>query len=155
MNAESIIKGRTAGLIVSLMLQEAGYSVLRYGYEGIPESLAQIGTLKKQKLLNLLTSTPHFVVTDKKREEVFLLGVKFQGESTSGKNIPWGFAELLNFWPYADLFIVRTTEPFFLALARRQEDGDIKAVPLAETKSFKVSAELIKKYGQLARKFLA
>ena len=153
MNAESIIKGRMAGLIVSLMLQEAGYSVFRYGYEGIPETLAQIGTLKKKNTLNLLASTPHFVVTDKKREEVFLVGIKFQAEGASGRSIPWGLAELVKFWPYADLLVVRTVAPFFFVL-QQKEGCAIKTIPLNEG-VLKVSSELIKKYGQLARKFLA
>jgi len=155
MNAESIIKGRTAGLIVSLMFQEGGYSVLRYGYEGVPEALVQIGSLKKQKVLELLASTPHFVITDKKKGDIFLVSVKFQGDDKSGRSIAQGFTELAKFWPYSELIIVRPKEPFFFSVNHTQRETKIKHTPLKEVGTFKISAELIRKYGQIARKFLA
>lgn len=41
--SERVLKGRVAETIVSEMLQDAGYFVYRFGYEGILQSLTQRG----------------------------------------------------------------------------------------------------------------
>lgn len=153
MNAESIIKGRTAGLIVSLMLQESGYSVFRYGYEGAAEALAQVGGLKKAKILELVTSTPHFVVADQKQGATILIGVRFQGDASSGRNIPWGYGKIADYWPDSHLLVVRTDEPYFFIVVEKNDD--LKLMPLKKAGLFKLKDEQIKKYGHLARKFLS
>lgn len=153
MQPESIIKGRIAGLIVSLMFQEAGYTVFRYGYEGVPESLAQIGNLEKRKALDLILNTPHFTIVDKKEGETFLVGVRFQGSSTSGRNIPYGYEKMIQLWPVANLIVVQTTDPYFFIL--KEGGGKLQKVPLVDAKLFKVGKVQIKKYGLIARKFLS
>ena len=138
-------------MLVNLMLQEAGYSVFRYGYEGVSESLAQIGTLKKRKILEFVNSTPHFVVVDKKKESICLITVKFQGKAASGRNIPSGYERMTKFWP-AYLIVVRTSSPYFFLV---DEEGEkLKMIPLGKSKVFEVKENKIKKYGQLTRKFL-
>ena len=153
MNVESIIKGRIAGLVVSLMFQEAGYFVFRYGYEGIAGSLVQVGKLKKQKVLELLDSTPHFVVADREQGRIFLISVRFYGSVSSGRNIPWGYGELAGHWPEAYLLTVRANSPYFGIVTK--DGGRLRIVPLGEAGIFKIKTDEIKKYGRIARKFLA
>ena len=152
MVAENIIKGRIAGLIVSLMLQESGYIVLRYGFEGVPEIISQLGTLKKHKSLNLLRSTPQFVILDPKKETI-LLSVRYQGERASGRNVSRMASELSDFWPYTCAILVRQKFPFFY-LVDVGSDEKLTTTPLYKSKVIKVNEPTIKKYGILIRKFL-
>jgi hypothetical protein len=152
MNAESLIKGRVAGLIVGLLFEEAGYTVIRYGYEGAPEALAKVGELKKGKILEVLSSTPHFVVADKERGETHLVSVRFQGDMASGRSLVWGYGKATEHWPGSEIIIVRPSPPHFFIIGEGK--GGLKLIPIPESKTFRVKGELIKKYGQLARKFL-
>ena len=156
MNPESVIKGRISETIVGLMLEEAGYSIFRYGYENMPQGLIQSCLPRIGKGLpatERILTTPTFVIIGKKDKTNFIK-VKFQKDTKSGGSVKWGAEKLAYYWPETDLIVVKPKPPYFLIVNVMDLFHGKKMTPLKESASFAVGEDTIRKYGALIRKFL-
>ena len=145
MNNESLIKSRIAALIVNLMLQESGYTVIPYGSDSILGRLIQIEIDKKSKISRILLNMPTFIVIGKNKEPI-LLKIKFRGKNKTGRSIDWGCKQINEYWPDALMIIATNTEPYFYLVMKDQ------VIPL-EKSIFNVNKKTSDKFARLVKKF--
>ncbi|HDZ54467.1 MAG TPA: hypothetical protein ENI19_03605 [Candidatus Nealsonbacteria bacterium] len=153
MNFESIIKGRIASIITSLMFQDADYLVVNYGHESIPDRLVQLGVSKDGKAAEVLLTSPSFIVMNKKDRSVNLLQIRYQGEGASGRNIIWRYEKMQRYWPGSHLLLVRPRKPYFFIMTVTKNGP--KPIPLIDSKIFNVDKGIVLKFGQFVKKFLS
>jgi len=153
MSPENIIKGRIASTIVSLMFQEANYLVINYGYENFTSYLIQLGISRESQVAKRLIATPSFILVNKKDGLVSLLQVKYQHTSASGRNIDWGYKKLQEYWPSGHLLLVHPRKPYFFLVTITQKG--LVALPLLDSKVFKIDKNVILRFGPIVKKFLS
>ena len=151
MNTENIIKGRISNLIVSLMLQEANYLTLPYN--DTSNFLIQSGMSKIEKIGKKIRATPSLLIMNKNNGSTFLLHVKYQGIGSRGRNVDWGYKQLVEYWPESKLILVRSQKPYFLLISETQKG--LKALPVIESDFLKLDQKLVEKYGKVVKKFLS
>jgi len=154
MNPESLIKGKIAAYIVSLMLQEANYIVVNYGLDGIPDHLIQLGLSKERtRAIDIQLSTPSIIVMNKRTGEIILIKVKFVGSNGTGRNVTWGLKTLKKNWPESRMIVV-TSKPSFYISTVNTKKGEQETILLKKDNMFSIDAGVVNKYGKLVRKFL-
>jgi len=146
MNAESLIKSRIAGFIVSLMLQESGYTIIPYGSDYILERLIQAGITKHSKVSKILLNMPTFVIVNKNKEPIFLK-IRFRGKNKSGRNIDWGNRQINQYWFNAHMVVVTNEKPYFYLVKGESTVPLIKSV-------FNINKKTHDKFVRLVEKFL-
>lgn len=152
MSLENIIKGRIASIIVGLMFKDADYLVINYGHESFPGYLVQLDASKDDKIAKRLRTTPSFILVNKKDHSVALLQVKYQSAGASGRNVDWGYKKIQQYWSGGHLLLVRPRKPYFFLMAETKKG--LKALPLLDSKIFRIDKKSIFKFGQLIKKFL-
>lgn len=153
--AYRLLKGRIAETIICDMLQESGYFVYRFGYEGILQSLVQKG-LPKMKNGSIETdkirTMPDFIVMDKEGNVSFV-EVKFRSKSEVDFGLKNWIYKTNNYWPESKIIMVKPTEPYFMISSIEEFIKTIKFHPLSENKYFKIDDKLIANYQKLVRKY--
>jgi Holliday junction resolvase-like predicted endonuclease len=153
MKPESVVKGRIAETIVCEMLKEAGYSVYRFGYEGILQNFTQKGLpkMKKGDIKDKLGTMPDFIVMDKKGDVSFI-EVKYSSSVEKLEYLKEWLRKATKYWPEAKLILVIPQEPFFIISTLK---GWLKGnvFPLERDKFIKVDKSLIEQYSSLVKKY--
>lgn len=146
---EALVKGRLAEHLVELLLTDAGYKVVRISQEGLLINISrEDAVLNKSKAAGRLTTAPSFAVFDRKGVQVALIKVKFRGAESSGRNVAHGIAQLLAYWPEAELVIVSPEAPNFRRVQVDQLEESIDALfP-------RVKKTALSGFGRLVEKFL-
>lgn len=155
MEPENILKGRIAETIVSEMLQEAGYFVYRFGYEGILQSLTQRGLPEMKENdygAEKVRTMPDFIAMNK-TGEVFFVEVKFRSTDKLEKETMTLIAKTARHWPEARMLFVKPKEPHFLISRAKDWIKKEKLYPLEKEKFLKVNLKIIEKYGNLVKKY--
>ena len=147
MNVESLIKSRIAGLIVNLMLQESGYTIVPYSSDDILGRLVQARISKESKVSKILLNMPTFIIIGKNKEPI-LLKVKFKGKNKTGRNIDWGYKQINEYWPNTYMVIVTNKDPYFYLTEKDQ------IIPL-EKSVFSINKKTSDKFARLVEKFLS
>ncbi|MFQ5846625.1 MAG: hypothetical protein ACE5IQ_03010 [Candidatus Methylomirabilales bacterium] len=151
---ESLLRGRMAETIVSEMLQDGGYFVYRFGYEGILQSLVQRGLPRMNKgdiEAEKIRTMPDFIVM--KNGDVSFVEVKFRSGNGLAESLKeWG-TRAAKYWPEARLIIVRPYEPHFSisTVERFAQTGEL--YPLVEDRVIAIDGEIIKQYEELICKY--
>lgn len=152
--SENMVKARIAETIVSEMLQDGGYFVYRFGYEGILQSLIQRGLPKMNKgdiEAEKIRTMPDFVVM--KDGDVSFVEVKFRSGNGIGDGLKeWG-RKATKYWPEARLIVVRPDGPHFSISTVRQFARTGKLYPLAQDRYLSVDSEVIERYADLVCKY--
>ena len=152
--SENMVKARIAETIVSEMLQDGGYFVYRFGYEGILQSLIQRGLPKMNKgdiEAEKIRTMPDFVVM--KDGDVSFVEVKFRSGNGIGDGLKeWG-EKAAKFWPEARLIVVRPCEPYFSISTVEQFAQTGELFPLVENRDIAMDGEIIKRYEELVSKY--
>jgi hypothetical protein len=152
--SERVLKGRVAETIVSEMLQDAGYFVYRFGYEGILQSLTQRGLPKMNEgdlEAEKVRTMPDFIVM--KDGDVSFIEVKFRsGDGRDQSLLEWA-KKAVKYWPEARLILVRPEEPYFSISTLKQFARTGKLFPLEQDRYIKVGKEIIQQYSDLVAKY--
>ena len=152
--SENIVKGRIAETIVSEMLQDGGYFVYRFGYEGILQSLSQRGLPKMNKgdiEAEKIRTMPDFVVM--KDGDVSFIEVKFRSHNGFDEALrEWG-RKATKYWPEARLIVVRPDEPHFSISTVEQFAQTGELYPLADDRDISIDGEIIERYEELVSKY--
>lgn len=155
-NPENIIKGRIAETIVSEMLQDAGYYVYRFGYEGILQSLIQRGLprmLESDREAEIIRIMPDFIVMTKDGDVSFV-EVKFRASDKLEKETEQMILKIANHWPDARILFVKPKKPHFLIVRAQDFARKRTLYPLEREKFLKVGQKSIQKYEKLVEKYL-
>ena len=155
-NPENIIKGRIAETIVSEMLQDAGYYVYRFGYEGILQSLIQRGLprmLENDRQAEIVRIMPDFIVMTKEGDVSFV-EVKFRTSDILEKETEERILKTARYWPDARMLFVKPKKPHFLIVRAQDYAKRYTFYPLEREKFLKVSIKSIQKYEKLVEKYL-
>ena len=155
MYQENILKGRIAETIVSEMLQEAGYFVYRFGYEGLLQSFAQRGLPKMKKgdiEADKVRSMPDFIVMDKEGDVSFV-EVKFRARRELNEEFRERIGRASKYWPEAKLLVVYPSEPCFMISSFPAFARTGKLYPLEQDKFLRVEKNLITRYSELVKKY--
>lgn len=151
-----MIKGRVAETIVSEMLQDAGYYVYRFGYEGILQSLSQRGLprmLEGDREAEIVRTMPDFIVMTKEGDVSFV-EVKFRSSDKLEKETEQVILKTANHWPDARILLVKPRKPHFLVIRAQDFRKKRTLYPLEREKFLKVSQRSIQKYEKLVEKYL-
>jgi len=153
---DRIIRGRTAENIVSEMLREAGYSVYRFGYEGILQNFAQKG-LPRMKARTVpaekIRSMPDFIVMNKDGD-VFFIEVKYRNNGEEDQYFKEWLRKAVKYWPEAKILLLHPYEPCFQISTIFDYAKTGKLYPLERDKFLKVSKKLVADYGDLISRYL-
>ncbi len=153
----NLIKGRIAENIVSEMLQEAGYFVYRFGYEGVLQSLTQKG-LPKMKLNTIpaqkIRTMPDFIVMDKEGN-VFFVEVKFRSNGEKDPIFKEWLKRAVRYWPEAKLLLVHLHEPYFQISTILDYMKCNKLYPLDRDRFLSVDKQFLVKYSKLIGKYMS
>lgn len=155
--SERVIRGRIGENIVSEMLQEAGYFVYRFGYEGILQSLIQKG-LPKMKANTVpaekIRTMPDFIVMNKEGD-VFFIEVKYRTSGQDDGYFKRWLEKAVCHWPEAKILLLHPYEPSFQISTIADYAKTGKLYPLERDKFLKVSGSLTRRYSGVVRKYLA
>ena len=154
-NSNNIIKGRIAETIVSEMLQEAGYFVYRFGYEGILQSLIQkeLPKMRKDSIVAIKIKTmPDFIIMDK-CGEVFFIEVKYRSNKENDGYFKEWLKKAARYWPEAKLLLVHPYEPYFQISTIFDYTKTGKLYPLEKDKFLRVDKILLKRYTELLNRY--
>ena len=153
---DRIIRGRTAENILSEMLREAGYSVYRFGYEGILQNFAQKG-LPRMKAKTVpaekIRSMPDFIVMNKEGD-VFFIEVKYRHNGENDQYFKEWLRKAVKYWPEAKVLLLHPYEPCFQISTIIDYVKTKKFYPLEQDKFIKVSKSLVVQYGEMVKKYL-
>ncbi|MBI4992489.1 MAG: hypothetical protein HZB99_04735 [Candidatus Harrisonbacteria bacterium] len=151
-----VLKGRIAETIVSEMLQEAGYFVYRFGYEGILQSLVQKGLPKMKSgsiVAEKIRTMPDFIVMAKS-SEVFFVEVKYRTSQEIDQALKDWLQKANKYWPEAKLLLIHPSQPHFLISTIKDLVRTEKFYALERDKFLKVDKKLITSYTELVKKYL-
>jgi len=151
-----VLKGRIAETIVSEMLQEAGYFVYRFGYEGILQSLIQEGLPKMRSdsvVAEKIRTMPDFIVMNK-AGDVFFIEVKYRSSIENDQSFKDWVRKANKRWPEAKLILVHPYEPYFQISTIFDYAKSGKLYSLERDKFLKVDKKLITSYTELVKKYL-
>lgn len=152
----NFIRGRIAETIVSRMLESAGYYVYRFGYEGILQSLIQMGLPKMKEgdpEADKVRSMPDFIVMTKDGDVSF---VEVKGRTTSklfDRDDKW-FKNIVEYWPETRLIFVTPYEPYFLISRVRDLSKTGKLYPLEKERFLKVEKRIIDQFAGFNIRYL-
>jgi hypothetical protein len=157
MNPENLIKGRIAETLVSEMLQEAGYYVYRFGYEGILQSLTQRGLPKMKEddvEAEKVRAMPDFIVMNK-QGDVSFVEVKFRSAENLNEEMRELILKTAKYWPEARMLFVRPQNPYFLIVRAQDFVKKERLYPLEKERFLVVREKIVKKYEKLAQRYFA
>ena len=153
---DRMIRGRTAENIASEMLREAGYSVYRFGYEGILQNFTQKG-LPRMKADNIsakkIRSMPDFIVMNKEGD-VFFIEVKYRSNGEEDQYFKEWLHKAVKYWPEAKILLLHPYEPCFQISTILDYVKTNKFYPLEKDKFIKVDKRLVTEYGKIIKKYL-
>lgn len=155
MNPDNILKGRMAETIISEMLQEAGYFVYRFGYEGILQSLTQRGLPKMKEddvEAEKVRTMPDFIVMNEEGDVSFV-EVKFRSTENLENETKQLIFKTAKYWPEARMIFVKPQEPFFLISCAKDFVKKEKLYPLEKERFLKVNLKIIEKYRNLVKRY--
>ena len=148
--AHNLIKGRIAEVVFEQMLREAGeFTVLPFGYEYVvPEVMHMKKNSESSKTMDILRTSPDFVVINQLKKKVYLIEVKYRKER-SNSGLKKDAEKMLNSWNPSYLFIA-SPDGFFFDSAERiiEQGGNID--PLNHPH---LSPEIQQKYLKLLNEF--
>ena len=125
--AHNLIKGRIAEVVFEQMLREAGeFTVLPFGYEYVvPEVMHMKKDSQSDKTLDILRTSPDFVVINQLKKKVYLIEVKYR-KTRSQSELKKAAEKMLKSWDPSYLFIA-SPDGFFFDSAERiiNENGNI------------------------------
>lgn len=154
--SNNFIRGGIAANIVSEMLQAAGYSVYRFGYEGILQNLAQKDLPKMRKdsiVAEKIRTMPDFIVMDKDCN-VFFIEVKYRSSTENHPGFKEWLRKAVRYWPEAKLLLLHPFEPYFQISTIKDFARTGKLYPLERDKFLHVNKKLIAHYVGLVKEFL-
>lgn len=157
MEPENILKGRMAETIVSEMLQEVGYFVYRFGYEGILQSLIQKGLPQMKEndvVAEKVRTMPDFIAMNKEGDVSFV-EVKFRAADDLDEKTKEKIHKTAKYWPEARMIFVKPKEPYFLISRAQDWVKTGKLYPLEKERFLKVNVKVIKKYENLVKKYFS
>jgi hypothetical protein len=139
-------KGRIAENIVSSMFKEAGFKVIKYGYEYTVPQLANRNNLIKGKAAAFIRHQPDFIVVNKKNE-AFFIEVKFRSKEIKPDK------DIFN---YPNCYVVLLTKSYILAQSTKYLfKKKIEFQPITKMPPFKnIPWEVLEKYIVATRRHL-
>ncbi len=139
--------GQRAEKIVQQLFEEAGFEVVKYGYEHTVPELARRRVKIKGDTAGFVRHQPDFIVVNDK-DEAFFVEVKFRKD---------GIIKKEHMFPYPCCYVVLLTKDFILAqdLEHIWQYGDNTFQPLNEMPPFKkIKSSLIFKHVKRVRRQL-
>lgn len=152
----AILKARIAETIVSEMLQEAGYFVYRFGYEGLLQSLVQRGLPQMQPgdiEAEKVRSMPDFIIMDR-AGDVSFVEVKFRSQRDLDASLRDWIGRALRYWPEAKLILVHPSAPHFVISGVRGLARTGRLLALEEDRYIRVPRSIVRKYEPLVLEYL-
>ncbi len=143
---DSMQKGKKAEKIVSDMFKEAGFKVVKYGYEYTVSELADRNNLIKGRAAEYIRHQPDFIIVNKENE-AFFIEVKFR----STKIVPEK-----DIFPYPNCYVVLLSKSFILAQSTKYLfQYGARFQPITKLPPFKdIPYTIIKKYVDRVRRDL-
>ena len=128
---KNYISGRVAEAIVEQMFKQAGYVILRYGYESIAQNLIQSTNRQTTSTwLEVVESAPDFIVKDSNKF-LYFLEVKYRSKFNK-EELTKNLEKQSKYWGRTHVILVTPVAPFFTMLYR-YNDSWVKV----ELKDFK------------------
>jgi hypothetical protein len=148
--AENLIKGRIAEVVFEQMLREAGaFTVLPFGYEYVVPEVAQMKKdVESEEAMEILRTSPDFVVINHKSNKVHLIEVKYQ-KTYDAYRVKKKAKRMQDSWDPSYLFLA-TPERFYFNSAKTIIEKDGVMEPLEHPN---VSEELQEKYLDILNRF--
>lgn len=148
MKIESLIKNGIAEHICEILLEQAGYVVVRIGRQGLLGHISRSLThsLNKSDSAGKITTAPSFAIFDENGSQITLVKIKYRGQKSKGKNISHGLKQLVDYWPEAIMLLVTSESPYFQVMSHREEELPIEKYFPEIKKSLAEGIEMVKKF---------